>query len=119
MIIGIGTDIVHVPRLERSARRFEDRFLKRLFTPAELNYCQSRATPYPSLAARFAAKEAFFKASQLEYLPWLEIEVARQTDGRPLLHLSGRAREAHGMHRVHLSLSHDGEYAVAYVIIEE
>jgi len=119
LISGVGIDLVHIPRFERIARKWESRFLDRLFTEQEQKYCFRRADPYPSLAARFAAKEAFFKASRLSVVPWKDIEVMNSDEGRPFLLLHGLAREHHETSRIHLSLSHDGEYAAAQVIIEQ
>jgi len=119
LISGVGIDLVHIPRFERIARKWEARFLDRLFTEQEKKECLRRANPYPSLAARFAAKEAFFKASsRLSVLPWKEIEVVSRKSGQPFLLLHGSARTLHQNNRIHLSLSHDGDHAAAQVVIE-
>jgi len=124
MIIGSGLDLVSVPRFDRFCRRFDTRGLDRLFTPSEQNYCLALAHAVPSLAARFAAKEAFIKAIGTGLGrggSWKDIEVVRLESGRPMLCLHGRAaRIAHelGVHRIHLSLSHTDEVAGATVILE-
>ena len=118
MISGIGIDLVHIPRFERIARKWESRFLDRLFTDQEKTYCLRKADPYPSFAARFAAKEAFFKASRLSVIPWKQIEVVNNEEGRPSLLLHGSVKQLHETSRIHLSLSHDGDHAAAQVIIE-
>src|SRR5690625_7728732 len=123
MIIGNGIDIVAVERLERLRERFGGRGLRRLFTEAELEYALQLATPAPSLAARFAAKEAFYKALGTgvgSAGAWVEAEVVRMTNGRPFLLLHGRAAESaaeRGVTDIHVALSHTEECAVASVIL--
>jgi holo-[acyl-carrier protein] synthase len=124
MIAGIGTDLVEVDRLEQAARRHGRRFLDRVFTPAEISYCDALARPYESYAARFAAKEAFLKAlgtGQRDGIGWHHMEVARDRAGRPELVLTGPAREAagrQGVAAVFLSLSHTRHHATAVVVLE-
>nr|PZN69698.1 MAG: 4'-phosphopantetheinyl transferase [Bacillota bacterium] len=124
MILGTGVDIVAVERLARAVDRHGERFLRRVFTPAELAYCESgRRQRAQRLAARFAAKEAVLKALGigLREVRWTDAEVCRDATGRPSLRLSGRLAEiaaARGAARIHLSLSHTREYAVAQVVIE-
>ncbi|MBI5142561.1 MAG: holo-ACP synthase [Nitrospirae bacterium] len=119
MILGTGIDIVRIPRIAAMAERWRDRFLDRVFTPGEKEYCLKKRTPYPSLAARFAAKEAFFKASGAGSLSWRDIEVINADNGRPAITLHGNALEKFQSARIHLTLSHDGDYAMAQVIIEQ
>jgi holo-[acyl-carrier protein] synthase len=115
VIVAIGVDVVDVARFANVLDR-TPALRERLFTPAE------RELPAPSLAARFAAKEAVAKA--LGAPPGLahkEAEVRRDASGRPILHVSGRAAEVAaelGVARWHVSLSHDGGVAIAYVIAE-
>ncbi len=120
-LIGLGLDLVHVPRIEESLRSFGDRFEERMFTEGETQYARS-APPARAerLAARFAAKEAAIKALSLSEagVDWRDIEVVRHPDGRCELALHGRAREAAdalGVTRALVCLSHDGEYAAAVV----
>ena len=102
------------------------RFRERVFTEAERAYCDSRGDTAAAqhYAARFAAKEAAFKALGTGWrggLSWHHVEVTSTQDGAPLLNLSGQARElfdALGATRAHLSLSHTSEHAVAQVIFE-
>ena len=119
MILGTGIDLVFIPRFEKITRKWEDRFLDRVFTRAEKDICLRRANPAASLAARFAAKEAFFKAAHIRRLSWKDIEIINGSDGRPSFRLSGEASRMHGSHNIVLSLSHDGDYAAAQVTIEE
>lgn len=123
MIIGLGIDLVHVPRLERTWQRFGRRFLMRCFQPAEADQAVARPRPASALAMRFAAKEAFAKAAGLgmKGLAFREIEVVHDPRGKPSLQLHGRARswaEAHGVAGCHLSLTDEGEYAAAVVVLE-
>ncbi|QLD12331.1 holo-ACP synthase [Microbacterium oleivorans] len=115
MIVGIGVDLVDVPRFERSLER-TPRLLERLFSPAE------RTLKPRSLAARYAAKEALIKAlGGSEGVHWVDIEVASEASGRPVFALTGdtaRTVAARGVAALHLSLSHDANIATAYVIAE-
>ena len=121
MIIGIGVDIIEVPRIRAALAnpRTGERFRARVFTGGEVTYCSRRRNAHESFAARFAAKEAMMKALG-RAVGWQEIEVVR-TNGPPTILLSGRARaraDALGIHRISLSLSHTAETAIAYVIAE-
>ena len=125
MVVGLGTDITEVPRVARSIERFGDRFLERVYTPGEITYCLARKkSAAQSFAARFAAKEAAFKALRTGWrggLSWHHVEVTSTEAGAPLLQLSGYARtlfDAMGATHAHLSLSHTSEHAVAQVIFE-
>lgn len=124
MIIGIGTDLIVVQRISTLLSRRGERALQRLFTPDEAAYCERKADPAASLAARFAAKEAFFKAlgtGAAQGGDWREVEVVADLGGAPSLRLSGRAaaRAAErGVRRLHLSLTHTDELAGAFVVLE-
>lgn len=125
MILGTGIDIVEVPRVAQSIERFQERFLKRIFTEGEIRYCQSKANQVERFAARFAAKEAAMKAigtGMRGGVRWQDFEVGREPGGRPTMVLHGKAAavaQAMGMRRAHLSVSHTAEHAVAYVILED
>jgi holo-[acyl-carrier protein] synthase len=124
MIVGTGIDIAEVPRIEASIARFGDRFLRRIFTEAEIGYCESKANRIERYAARFAAKEAAMKAIGTGWnhgVRWCDVEVCRQPGGRPTIAFHGKAAEfAARLGAVHiaLSLSHTKEYAIAQVILE-
>lgn len=124
MIRGIGVDIVKVDRIEQAAERWGYRFLKRIFTAAEIERCQQRARPAQCLALRFAAKEAFAKALGLgmrKGLRWRDIEVVHDHLGKPDLLLHNQAQrllEAVEASRTWLSLSDERESAVAVVVLE-
>ena len=124
MIRGIGVDIVKVDRIEKAVERWGHRFLKRIFTPAEIERCQKRARPAQCLALRFAAKEAFAKALGLgmrKGLRWRDIEVVHDNFGKPDLLLHNQAQrllEAVEASRTWLSLSDERESALAVVVLE-
>lgn len=125
MIIGTGMDLVSVARFDAFLRRRGEPGLRRLFTPSELEYCRGLARPTPSLAARFAAKEAFLKALGTGLaggLRWTEVEVVRAPSGQPTLRLHGAAAASagrSGASRFHLSISHTDELAGAFVLLED
>ncbi len=113
-----GIDVVEIPRFERALARHGERLLQRLFTPQERAQCQGRV---PSLAARFAAKEAAAKAlgTGIGAVRWVDIEVLTDARGAPHLHLHGEARRrgaALGVTAWSVSLSHSRGCAVAVVV---
>lgn len=121
MTLGVGVDIIEVGRIRAALEhpRTGERFRARVFTPVEVAYCARRRNAHESFAARFAAKEAMMKALGRAF-GWREIEVTRG-NGPPTIRLHGRAQaraEALGVRRIHLSLSHTAELAIAYVIAE-
>jgi len=124
MIYGIGIDMVEISRLEKALERWGDRFLKRVFTEAEIEYCHHTVRAASRFALRFAAKEAFSKALGLGFrngLTLRHIEVERGHNGRPHLSLHKMAKELcerHGIKNSFLSLSDNGLYAVAVVVLE-
>ena len=126
MVLGLGTDLIETRRVQESIDRFGERFLDRIFTAAEIAYCQrKRKNAAESFAARFAAKEAGAKALGTGIsrgVSWKEFEVRREASGRPTLHLSGRAAEvaeAMGVKRIQLSLTHSRDLALAVVVAED
>jgi len=125
VIIGLGTDLIEIARIERSVARFGDNFLHRVYTPGEIAYCMAKKNSAESLAARFAAKEAGAKALGTGIsrgVSWREFEVRRKPGQRPELHLSGRAAEIAnhlGIKRLSLSLSHSRELSIAVVVAED
>jgi holo-[acyl-carrier protein] synthase len=126
VIYGIGVDLVRVERIAAAIGRYGDRFLKRLFTPGEIAYCQGRAGAAAAFALRFAAKEAFSKALGVglrqEGIRWREVEVVADSRGKPELRVSGRAAQLcneFALQGLHLTLSDEDNYAVAVVILEK
>ena len=120
VIVGVGVDIVAVARIQKMLDQEKDRFLARVFTPAERDYCLERGRPAESLAARFAAKEAVMKILGTgwgEGVGFLQVEVVRDPKGNPGLELTGEAAEVAqklGIGKLHLSLSHTDDHAVAF-----
>ncbi len=124
MIIGIGTDIIAVSRIQEAFER-NPGFGEKVFTTDEITYCQSKAHPYQSLAARFAAKEAVMKACKTgwnDIMTWQNIEVVCGQNGDPMIRLHRQSAEfmaKQGLTKVHLSLSHDASVAIAFVVLEK
>jgi holo-[acyl-carrier protein] synthase len=122
--LGVGVDLVEVPRVNTIIADKGSRVFERLLTPAEREYCESRPDPATHVAVRLAAKEAVYKALQgsdaARGIGWREIEVIRAPDGRPDIFLTGtaaaRAQEL-GVERVLLSLSHTHLAAVAVALL--
>ena len=115
----VGIDLVSIARMEAVVRRWGERFLGRVFTPGEVAYSMSRHNPARSLAARFAAKEAFYKAVSAlgaSGVPLKEIEVVTGPGGAPGIEARGKAALALGGRKAALSISHDRDYAVAVVM---
>lgn len=124
MILGIGTDLCDVARMRKQTVAEDGTFARGVFTLGEIAYCRGKHDPAQHFAARFAAKEACLKALSAgggKGASWLEIAVVNEPDGRPLLELTGKARElAQGMGavRILVSLTHTKETAAATVLIE-
>ena len=124
MIIGVGIDLVEVPRIENAWKRFGQRFVDRILLPDESSYCMTHKNPASSLAARFAAKEAVSKAFGTGIGPslgWHDIEVRRKESGAPYIILHGKGLELLtrlNANVVHLSLTHTATNSAAVAIIE-
>src|ERR1051326_5325563 len=120
MISGLGIDSVQVERIRKASKRWGKAFLRRLFTEREIAYCFTHANPYPSLAARFAAKEALIKALDAKALwKWKDMEVKRAESGRPSVSLTGAAAKFARKRKAasfHISLAHDAARATAVVV---
>ncbi|HEX5580519.1 MAG TPA: holo-ACP synthase [Gemmatimonadaceae bacterium] len=124
MIVALGMDLVEIDRVRALVERHGARARERLFTPAEIAYAERRADPVPHLAARFAAKEAAFKAlagtPEARRIGWRDLEVVNEADGRPTLHLHGPAAErarAMGVTVALVTLTHTHATAAATVIL--
>ncbi|MFH0838909.1 MAG: holo-ACP synthase [Candidatus Omnitrophota bacterium] len=123
MIIGIGTDIVEVERIKSAAEKSKEKFLNRIFTSKEIMYSFKKNYPYIHLAARFAAKEAVYKAfgdSLLNGSSWKDIEIQNKKNGKPVVMLRGNARKLKSKKNVKeviISLSHTRNYATATAIL--
>lgn len=125
MIVGTGVDICEVPRIEQAIRRHGRRFLDRIFTRREIEYCDGRKNRFERYAARFAAKEAGMKALGTGWrrgVRWRDIEVVRLPSGKPSLRFYGVAAELAAQiktRNVALSLTHTETQALAQVILED
>jgi holo-[acyl-carrier protein] synthase len=119
--LAVGVDVVEVRRIAQALERWGDRFLQRVYTPAEILRCRGRV---PELAVRFAAKEAVSKALGVGIwwrggIGWTDVEVRQDRLGKPEVHLRGRAAEraqALGLDVWAISLSHGEEQAIAMVV---
>jgi holo-[acyl-carrier protein] synthase len=125
-IRGMGVDIVEVGRIAEMIRKYDDHFLNKICTPAEIAYCKGTALPALHFAGRWAVKEAFYKALPDECQPqsgWKSIEVLPgSTSRKPVVHLvedslAGALRAA-GVGTVHVSISHEKTLCVACVVLE-
>jgi len=128
VIIGIGTDICDIRRIEQSIDKFGKRFIDKTFTDAEQTYCDVKARPGMSYAKRFAAKEAVAKAiagPETGSLGWTSVEIINDPSGRPVVELFDDAKERANLicpsehsFSIHISLSDDYPYATAFAIAE-
>lgn len=119
----IGVDIVEIARLRRSSKKWGKHFLTKIYTQRELAYSKSKRYPEQHLAARFAAKEAVFKALgevEREFVGWKNVEILNDPTGKPYLVWHGaaeKARRKHGISQAAVSLSHTENYAVATAML--
>ncbi len=123
MIIGIGIDLVEVRRVERIIFRWQDRFLRRIFTDQEIRKCNNKKNPAQRFATRYAAKEAVVKAlypKDTAGIRLIDIEIGEK-DNRPIVKLYNdiekHAQEI-GVGKIFVMLSHDGNYGIAQVVVE-
>jgi holo-[acyl-carrier protein] synthase len=125
MIVGTGIDLAEVPRVRASIERFGQRFVTRIYTPAEIAYVERKANRFERYAARFAAKEAGMKAIGTGWrrgVTWQDFEVVNLPSGKPTLRFHGVAQEfarALGVRNISLSLTHTAEYGMAHLILED
>ena len=124
MIQGIGIDIVEIEKLREAIKRGKERFTRRVFTNLEIDYSNRKRSRYQHFAARFATKEAFMKALGTGWqngIRWRDIETINDRLGKPNLNLFGKAKELASemkVKKIHVSLSHSENYAIAQVILE-
>jgi len=122
MVVGVGIDLVEVERVGRAAERFGERFLRRIFHPNELEHPRGEWVQF--LAARFAVKEALFKALGTGWsggVRWIDVEVQNLRSGQPILLLHGTASQRAdemGARRTHVSITHTAGHAAAVVVLE-
>jgi len=124
LIVGLGVDITEVDRIQSAIETSGERFLRRIYTPAERAYCEQFKNKYERFAGRFAAKEAAMKALGTGWrrgVRWVDFEVVREAGGRPTISLGGAAKEIAaqlGVKRISLSITHTSVQALAQVIFE-
>jgi holo-[acyl-carrier protein] synthase len=125
MIVGTGVDLAEVPRIRASIERYGEKFIRRIYTPAEIAYVERKANKYERYAARFAAKEAGMKAIGTGWrrgVTWQDFEVANLRSGKPTLLLHGVAAgfaERLGVKHISLSITHTAGLGMAHVILED
>ena len=125
MIVGTGIDLAEVDRIREAIQRYGQRFIDRIFTPAEIAYVERKANRFERYAARFAAKEAGMKAIGTGWrrgVRWQDFEVRNLPSGRPTLQLHGVAQDfakALGVSNISLSLTHTAQHGMAFVILEK
>lgn len=120
-MIRCGIDLVQVARVRSAIEAHGDRFLRRVYSPVEIEYCQSRPDPWPHWAARFAAKEALFKSvpqGTLTALVWREIGIRHGPGGAPEIDLAGATQAQLQGWTFAVSLSHDRVNAIAQVLAQ-
>ncbi|MEM3550119.1 MAG: holo-ACP synthase [Candidatus Bathyarchaeia archaeon] len=122
MIYGVGTDIIEIQKMEDAVRRSGKKFLEKIFTSHELKLASSRKDYVIYLAMRFAGKEAVFKAIRMGWnsnVKLTEIEIIDGKYGEPIVRLSGKIKDlamSQGIIDIHLSLSYDAGYAIAFAV---
>jgi holo-[acyl-carrier protein] synthase len=122
MILGIGVDIVEKARIRKSVERWGNRFLIRILTPREMTICQKKGDRIGSIAARIAAKEAVFKALGTGWakgVGWQDVEIITGLQGEPRIRLYRKTKSMAKGGKLHLTLSHERDAAIAFVILEK
>jgi len=122
MVRGIGVDIIEIDRIQRSIEDSGDRFLQKVFTQKEIEYCSGKANKFQHFAARFAAKEAVSKALSTGWsgdFLWKDVEVMNEASGAPRVTLYGKLRERLSGALVLVSLSHSESHVVAMALIQD
>jgi holo-[acyl-carrier protein] synthase len=125
LIVGLGVDIAEVPRIKAAIERHGEPFLRRVFTPNEIEYCERFKNKFERYAGRFAAKEAAMKALGTGWsrgVRWVDVEIVREQSGRPTIALAGEAAKIAGglgVKRISISITHTEAQALAEVIFED
>lgn len=120
-VYSIGVDLIEIERIGKLLERYGDKFLKRIFTDIEIDYC-SKKKDKGSFAARFATKEAVFKATGLglgKGMTWKDVEVVNDPRGKPEVKLYGKTAELLAQKKVHLTISHSKDASIAMVVVQE
>jgi holo-[acyl-carrier protein] synthase len=121
MVIGIGIDIIEIDRIRESVEKFGDHFLNKIYTQKELDYCLKKKYKYQHLAARFAAKEAVYKALATGWdadISWQNIEISNEPNGMPIVTLQGKLKKFLSKGKeLKISMSHSRDYVTCVAII--
>jgi holo-[acyl-carrier protein] synthase len=122
MIHGVGVDLVEKVRVKRALERYGERFAHRVLTEREWHLCQAKGDSIGSVAARIAAKESVFKAFGTGWargVGWKDVEVINDSQGKPVVQLYGKASQLAEGYRLHVSISHERNSAVAFAVMEK
>lgn len=121
MVLGLGIDIIEIGRVKKSIEKYGDKFLEKVFTQVEINYCDKKFNKYQHYAARFAAKEAVYKAltsGWKEGLRWKDIEIVNDPSGMPSVNTKGKLSSFLEKDlQLKISISHSQDYVTAVAII--
>jgi len=121
MVIGIGIDIIEIERIKKSIDTYGDSFLNKIYTKNELDYCLAKHNKYQHLAARFAAKEAIYKALATGWekdASWKSMEITNESNGLPVVTFFGKLKEFLSDDKdIKISLSHSDNYVTCVAII--
>jgi holo-[acyl-carrier protein] synthase len=122
MIVGTGVDIIEIDRIKKSIDTYGEKFLNKIYTQVEIEYCSTKADKFRRYAARFAVKEAVYKALMKfdETIAWKDISVQNDDNGAPLLENLDKIKRIRDMGIiVHITISHSNNYAVAFATAEK
>ncbi len=121
MVLGLGIDIIEIERIKESVERLGIRFLEKIYTQGEIEYCSGKANKYQHFAARFAAKEAVYKAIASSWQPnigWQDIEIYNEPTGLPVVKSKDKLKEFLGSDKsLKISISHSRDYVTCVAII--
>ena len=121
MVIGIGIDIIEIDRIKESIEKYGEKFLNKIYTPIEIDYCNQKVNKFQHFAARFAAKEAIYKALATGWqkdLYWQDIEIENGPTGMPIVRLNGKLKKFLSDDKeLKISISHSNNYVTSVAII--
>ena len=121
MVLGIGIDIIEIDRIRESVEKYGEKFLQKIYTTNELDYCLKKQNKFQHLAARFAAKEAVFKAMESSWkkgMSWKDIEISNKPSGMPIVKLNGKLKTFLASNKsLKISMSHSDNYVTCIALI--
>jgi len=121
MILGIGTDIIEISRIKQSIEKYGESFLKKIYTSTEIDYCKNKANKYQHYAARFAAKEAIYKALASGWqkaVSWQDLDIINEANGMPQVRMFVKLKEFLADDKsLKLSISHAENYVTCVAIV--